>query len=197
MVRPSRPALVLAGLVMTASLALAQGAGDGTLDLDRWHELRGGLGILDDVHDRRGFSLGIYPGVSAVLGLPGGYAGAADLFVSIGDGRGLSLFAGYGREWGARADATVWTLGWGGVKQVPAAEPQLGFFGTFVRYREWEHDRHGRHRGLSVGTESGVGLVAVTFEAGLARSERDHWLVVARLALKLAFPVELHLDDGG
>ncbi len=194
-----RARLLLAALVVACCGAADSRGGDGVagFDLDRWHAERGGFGIETDEHRSDGFSLGLYPGVSGILGLPGGYAGAVDLFVSLSDGRSTSVFAGYGREWAATSESSVWTLGWGGVRRVPSAEEQLGFFGTFLRYRELRHERHGLHRGLSVGTESGVGRVAITMEAGLARSDRDHWLVVARLALKLALPLRIPLGGNG
>ncbi len=117
----------------------------------------------------------------------------ADAYVSYTDGRTFSVYAGYGVERGPQADASIITLGWGGVRPIPAASKQLGFHGKFLRYRRWDEEGHGIHHGLSFGTEQGVGFGALSFELGAARSERNHWLITMQVVLKFAVPVHIPL----
>ena len=117
----------------------------------------------------------------------------ADAYVSFTDGKRFSIFGGYGVEWGTQANAQIITLGWGGVRPIPAASRQLGFHGKFLRYRRWDDDDHGIHHGLSFGTEQGVGFGALSFELGAARSERNHWLITIQAVLKFAVPVHIPL----
>jgi hypothetical protein len=147
--------------------------------------------------DRGGWHLGLYPGVSGVLGAPNIAAGQGSAYLSIGDGRSFSLFLGIGRELGSRADADLYTVGWGGVRRLPGAVPQRGFHGKFLRYRRWQDDDHGPHDGLSVGTETGVGPLGLAFEVGAARSDRNHWLLTAQIGIKLAVPVFVPLEKKG
>jgi hypothetical protein len=132
--------------------------------------------------------LGFDPNCSAVIGLPNLLAYQANLYVSLSDSSRFSVFVGYGVEGGSSADATIYTLGWGGVRRLPMARPQWGFYGKFLRYRRFEDETHGIHHGLSVGTESGAGALGLRFEIGAARSERDHWLPVAQIAFTLELP---------
>ncbi len=73
------------------------------------------------------------------------------------------------------------------------ASKQTGFHGKYLRYRRWDDEDHGIHHGMSFGTESGVGFGALAFEVGAARSERNHWLIVAQVALKFAAPIRIPL----
>jgi hypothetical protein len=102
--------------------------------------------------------------------------------------QGEAVFVGYGVEGGSSADATIYTLGWGGVRKLPMAKPQWGFYGKFLRYRRFEDETHGVHHGLSVGTESGAGALGLRFEIGAARSDQNHWLAVAQIAFTLELP---------
>ena len=189
-------ALVL-GLVVPAAPA---GAGDGAaaLDLDAWHRELDGEGAGGDDAAGRSFVLGFDPNCSAVIGFPNLLAYQANLYVSLSDSSRFSVFVGYGIEGGGSADATIYTLGWGGVRKLPMATPQWGFYGKFLRYRRFEDTNHGVHHGLSVGAESGAGVLGVRFEVGAARSDRNHWLPVAQIALTLELPFGIPpMGEGG
>jgi len=188
--------LVAAIAVAVAGWAGAAAAGEGqpVIDLDAWHlELGGADGVEPDREADRSFVLGVNPNCSAVLGFPNLLAYQGNLYLSLSDSSRFSVFVGYGVEGGSSADATIYTLGWGGVRKLPMVTPQWGFYGKFLRYRRWEDDDHGVHDGLSFGTESGAGAVAVRFEIGAARSHSDHWLAVAQIALTLELPVGIPL----
>jgi len=173
----------------------AQDAGE--IDLDAWHEqISTGRAASAEFEESR-WLLGLYPGVSGVLGLPDLVSTQAHLMVSLRRRSEFSVYLGYGREWGSPADAEIFTLGWGGLREVPVASRQHGFYGKFLRYRRWDDDNHGRHDGLSVGTESGAGYFSLTFEAGAARSDRNHWLFVAQVAIKVALPIGIPLGKAG
>ena len=188
-----RPRLLVAVVVVGLAIpALLTFAGDSapTLDLDAWHRALGeasGAEPLEGEGGRR-FVLGIDPNCSAVIGFPNLVAYQANLYLSLSDSSSFSVFVGYGVEGGSSADATIYTLGWGGVRRLPMAKPQWGFYGKFLRYRRFEDETHGVHQGLSVGTESGAGALGLRFEIGAARSERDHWLAVAQIAFTLELP---------
>jgi hypothetical protein len=159
-----------------------------------WHQvLQEDLGgEPEDSSDKRP-AFGIYPTLGGALGPPNWLAAQGCLYLSFTDGRSFSLYGGYGVEKGLRADSSIITIGWGGVRPVPVASKQTGFHGKYLRYRRWDDDDHGIHHGLSVGTESGVGFLALSFELGAARSERNHWLITAQIALKLAAPIRIPL----
>jgi hypothetical protein len=181
------PALVVA-LACPAGLAIA-GEGAAPLDLDAWHRELGGADAAElDGDSGRHFVLGFDPNCSAVIGFPNLLAYQANLYVSLSDSSRFSVFVGYGVEGGGSADATIYTLGWGGVRRLPMAKTQWGFYGKFLRYRRFEDDRHGAHDGLSVGTESGAGALGLRFEIGAARSDDNHWLAVAQIAFTLELP---------
>ena len=76
---------------------------------------------------------------------------------------------------------------------IPVATKQIGFHGKFLRYRRWDDEDHGVHHGLSFGAESGISFGAIAFELGAARSERNHWMIVAQIALKFAVPIRIPL----
>ena len=186
-------AIVVVGLLGGGGLTTADDAAP--IDLDAWH---GQLGTADapaDEDGERHVMLGLYPGVSAVLGLPDVVSVQGNVFVSLTDSSRFSVFLGYGIERGAPADAEIVTLGWGGVRMLPTVEQQRGFYGKFLRYRRWDDRNHGVHHGLSVGTESGAGYLGLTFEFGMARSERNHWMPTAQIALKLALPIGIPLGS--
>jgi hypothetical protein len=185
-----RCGLWLAVAVMSAATVSAQQ--DRPFDIDEWHEAV--YGAVPKPAEDRGFAIGLYPGASAVLGTPNIVSGQANLFISVNAGSSFSLYLGYGEEWGNSADARIYTFGWGGVRELEAARRQRGFYGKFLRYREWDSDNHGLHHGLSVGSESGVGYLSLAFEFGAARSGRDHWIVVAQVSLKVALPILIPLD---
>jgi len=160
-----------------------------TIDLDRWHE-------QFDFEDESPaepvgpkFMLGLYPGVSGVIGLPNLASYQANLFVSLTHRSGFGMYLGYGEEWGPKADSQIFTVGWGGLRNIEVASRQKGFYGKFLRYRRWDDPDHGLHQGLSVGSETGVGYLSLIFEFGAARSERNHWLLVAQVGLKIALPI--------
>jgi hypothetical protein len=180
--------MLAAALVPQAALA-----GD-PIDLDLWHEeLIEALGEEPEQEADRRLALGIYPTLGGVLGAPNLVSADGHAYLSFTDGKTFSFFAGYGVEWGPQADASVITIGWGGVRPIPVASKQKGFHGKFLRYRRWDDEDHGIHHGLSVGTESGVGFAALAFEVGAARSDRNHWMIVAQIQLKLAAPIRIPL----
>jgi hypothetical protein len=168
-------------------------AGD-TIDLDLWHaELIDALGEEPELKVDRRPAFGIYPTLGGSIGPPNWYAAQGHAYMSFTDGKSFSIYAGYGVEWGPKADASVITVGWGGVRPIPVTTKQVGFHGKFLRYRRWDDEDHGIHHGLSFGAESGIGFGALAFEIGAARSERNHWMVVAQIALKLAAPIRIPL----
>lgn len=168
-------------------------AGD-AIDLDLWHEeLIEALGDEPEEASDRRPAFGIYPTLGGALGPPNWASAQGHAYLSFTDGKSFSIYAGYGVEWGPGADATIITVGWGGVRPIPVASKQTGFHGKFLRYRRWEDQDHGVHHGMSVGTESGVGFGALAFEFGAARSERNHWMIVAQVALKFAVPIRIPL----
>ena len=176
---------IVAGLVALAA-GVGAVAGEPPLGLDQWHE---GLDLGADDTEHRRLGLGFYPAVAGVLGAPNAVSWEASVYLSFMDSRSFSLYVGYGEERGSGSDAEIYTLGLGGVRPLQAAAPQRGFHGKFVRYRRWSHDEHGLHHGLSVGTENGVGHLGIVLEVGAARSDRNHWLVTAQVAIKIALPV--------
>jgi hypothetical protein len=185
--------LVAMVTVMLIMVTVAAQADDG-IDLDRWHdELRAAIGDDPQVDENRRPSFGIYPSLGVAAGPPNWVSAQANAYLSFSDGRRFSIYAGYGEEWGPLADSQIITLGWGGVRPIPAASKQLGFHGKYLRYRRWNEEDHGVHHGLSFGTESGVGWGGLSFEVGAARSEQNHWLISLAIALKFAAPVHIPL----
>jgi len=183
-----------AALVASLIASSATAAAESPLDVDSWHAE---LGAGESEYSERRFQLGLYPGISGVLGLPNLVAYQAGAYVSFSDGRSFSLFVGYGEEHGPWAKSKMYTLGWGGVRRLQSGAPQRGFYGKFLRYRRWDQKDHGLHDGLSVGTETGIGYLSLTFEVGAARSDRNHWLFVVQAAVKIALPVWIPLGGGG
>jgi hypothetical protein len=180
--------------LVLATFPVTGAAGD-TIDLDLWHqELIEALGEApkEEGTDQRP-AFGIYPTLGGAFGPPNWISAQGHAYLSFTDGKTFSIYGGYGVEWGPRADASVMTLGWGGVRSIPVASKQTGFHGKYLRYRRWDDEDHGIHHGLSFGTESGVGFGALAFEVGAARSQRNHWLIVAQVALKFAAPIQIHL----
>ena len=182
----------LATAVLAATAAVQ--AGD-EIDLDRWHErLALELGEDHSADEEEGVpALGFYPAVGAALGPPNWMSLQASAYLSFTNGKKFSIYGGYGHEWGPRADAQIVTVGWGGVENLYGASKARGFHGKFLRYRRWDDEDHGIHHGISFGTESGAGFLALAFEVGAARSSRDHWLFTAQVALKVAMPVRIPL----
>jgi hypothetical protein len=187
--------IILALLVLSAAAAGAVADDGAEIDVDAWHrQLAEAIG--PEAEEPSGApAFGIFPSAGVVLGPPNWASLQAHAYVSYTDGARFSLYGGLGIERGATADAIIVTFGWGGVRRLPAAVKQLGFHGKYLRYREWDHDEHGRHRGLSVGTESALGNFALAFELGAARSQRNHWIVTAQVCVKIGVPVYLPLED--
>ncbi len=190
--------MVFAVLPMTVSA-------DEPIDLDLWHEeLFEAIGEEPEQKADRRPALGIYPTLGGSIGPPNWVSAQGHAYLSFTDGKHFSIYAGYGVEWGPKADASIITVGWGGVHPIPVATKQIGFHGKFLRYRRWDDEDHGVHHGLSFGAESGISFGALAFELGAARSERNHWMIVAQIALKFAVPIRIPLtrnreapDDDG
>ncbi|HOC42047.1 MAG TPA: hypothetical protein PKJ99_03430 [Thermoanaerobaculales bacterium] len=194
----SRRARLAAAALAAAVAGWAGNAGAGdkppAIDLDAWHlELGGAGGAERDQEADAGLVLGVNPSCSAVLGFPNLLAYQGNVYLSLSDRSRFSVFIGYGVEGGSSTDATIYTLGWGGVRELPMVKPQLGFYGKFLRYRRWEDDHHGVHDGVSFGTESGAGALGLRFEIGAARSHSDHWLAVAQIAFTVELPIAIPL----
>ena len=171
----------------------AGAAGEG-IDLNQWHlELSEAIGEEPEQPRDERPALGLYPTLGGALGPPNWVAAQGHAYLSFTDGQRFSIYAGYGVEKGPWADARILTLGWGGVRAIPVASRQTGFHGKYLRYRRWDDEDHGIHHGLSFGTESGVGFAALAFEVGGARSDRNHWMIVAQVALKFAAPIRIPL----
>lgn len=181
-------------VIIVALLPVVCQAGD-PIDLDLWHaELIDAIGDEAEAGQDDRPAFGIYPTLGGSLGPPNWLSAQGHAYLSFTDGEHFSIFGGYGVEWGPIADARVITLGWGGVRPIPVSSKQTGFHGKFLRYRRWDDEDHGIHHGLSFGTESGVGFGALAFELGAARSDRNHWLIVAQVALKFAAPIRIPLS---
>ncbi len=157
--------------------------GQERIDITRWHEEHP-VALVEENPDRR-LRLGLYPRLGAVVGVPNGLAGTIQISLSLQRPERYSLYVGAGYEYGPAVEGGNLTWGWGGVREAPAAVPQNGFSGAFLRYRNWLSDDHGRHHGLSVGLESGLGALGLVMEIGLARSDRNHWIPVARLSFSV------------
>ena len=175
-----RSALIIA-IFLIAWTSTVQG--QESIDITRWHEEHP-VGLADETPDR-GLQIGLYPRFGAVVGVPNVVAGTFQISLSIRRPDRYSLYLGAGYEYGPAVEGGNLTLGWGGVREAPAAVSQRGFSGAFLRYRNWDSDDHGRHHGLSVGVESGLGAIGLVMEVGLARSDRNHWIPVARLSFSL------------
>jgi hypothetical protein len=169
-------------------------AGDDPVDIDRWHAELAEAAGPEPPPEWRPPALGLYPTLGVAAGPPNWFSGQGNVFVSYSNGRTFSLFGGYGVEWGPQADAQIITLGWGGVRVLPAAAKQRGFHGKYLRYRRWDDTDHGIHHGLSVGTIHGLGNLDLSFEMGAARSEQNHWLITLQVSLKLGVPVYVPLS---
>ena len=190
---PAPAALVLLAVLAAGGSAVA---GDG-VDVDLWHrQLAEELGPEPASEPEPTAGFGLYPTLGVAAGPPNWISAQAHLFASYSNGSRVSLYGGLGLEEGPQADALILTLGWGGVRPVIGLAPQLAFHGKYLRYRRWDDRDHGLHHGLSLGTESALGFAAVAFELGAAHSERNHWLLVATVCLKLAAPVHLPLARG-
>lgn len=180
--------LVFAAAVLPAANLWAE---DG-IDLDLWHqELNQILG--EDIEEQpQPPSFGIYPTLGAALGPPNWASLQGSVYLSYSCSK-FSIYGGYGVERGAKADARMITLGWGGVTAIPVASKQKGFRGKFLRYRRWDDEDHGVHHGLSFGTDHGIGFGGLSLEIGAARSQQNHWIVTLEIALKLAAPIRIPL----
>jgi len=181
-------------VVMTAaSFAVAQET-QPPRDVDVWHEnLIRALGTDIVEPTPNGWSLGLYPNLGLALGPPDWIAYQVGGYVSLTHRGKFSVFTGYTFERGPGEKTHMATLGWGGVRRLSGARQQRGFYGKFIRYRHMEDFDHGVHQGLSVGTETGAGVLGFSMEFGAARSPQNHWAVVVQVGLKVAIPVFISL----
>jgi hypothetical protein len=189
-----RPAAaLLVGLAW--AVAISAGAAEPPRDVDAWHralEAAVGVELTDEPAD--GWTLGLYPTAGVAVGPSNWASYQLHGALSLSRAGRLSLFAGYGYERGPTSRSHMVTLGWGGVQRLQAGRSQRGFYGKFLRYRRMDDFDHGLHHGLSVGHESGAGILALSIEAGAARSSANHWSVIGQISLKLAFPVAVALS---
>lgn len=170
-------------LCLLACASMVCGQEQDRLDITRWHQDHP-VALIDENPDRR-LRLGLYTRLGAVAGVPNGLAGTAQISLSFHRPDSYSFYLGAGVEYGAAVEGGNLTIGWGSVREAPAAVRQHGFSGAFLRYRNWDSDDHGRHHGLSIGLESGLGALGMVMEAGLARSDRNHWIPVVRLSVSI------------
>ena len=173
-------------LFFAVVLAAALPAAAQDIDLDAWHEDHP-VAQTDPPPEPR-FELGFMPSLALNVGLPNGVAAEGQLYISYSMRGRWSFFTGVGYEVGPLADGGSTTIGWGGVKQPSLEVPTRGFHGVFLRYRWWDQRNHGHHRGLSAGWEHGLGPFGLALELGAARSDRNHWMGVARLSFKVGVP---------
>jgi len=157
--------------------------GQERIDISQWHEEHP-VAVAEENQDQQ-LRLGLYPRFGAVVGVPNVLAATFQVSLSIRSPERYSLYLGAGYEYGPAVEGSNLTIGWGGVREAPATVRQSGFSGAFLRYRNWDSDDHGRHHGLSVGVESGLGALGLVMEVGLARSDRNHWIPVARLSFSV------------
>ena len=71
-------------------------------------------------------AFGIYPSVGGAFGPPNWISAQGHAYLSFTDGKSFSIYAGYGVEWGPKADSSIITVGWGGVRPIPVASKQTG-----------------------------------------------------------------------
>jgi len=187
------------GTVLAVALGWAAGSEAADLDpprdVDAWHEAFAaavGRELVDEPSN--GWTLGLYPTVGIAAGPSNWIAYQLHGAVSLTRGGHLSLFAGYGYERGPTSRSTMVTVGWGGVQRLPAGREQRGFYGKFLRYRRQDVFEHGVHHGLSIGHESGAGMLALSVELGAARSAANHWSFTGQIALKVALPIVIDLS---
>lgn len=157
--------------------------GQEAFDINKWHEGHP-VDSSEENPDRR-FRLGLYPRLGVVVGIPNAIAGSAQVSLSFQRPERYNFYLGVGYEYGYAVKGSNLTIGWGGVREAPAAVEQHGFSGAFLRYRNWDSRDHGMHHGLSFGFESGLGALGLMMEAGLARSDRNHWIPVARVSFSV------------
>ena len=108
----SRARLLLVATLVFAVLPMTVSA-DEPIDLDLWHEeLFDALGEeLEQKADRRP-AFGIYPTLGGSIGPPNWVSAQGHAYLSFTDGKSFSIYAGYGVEWGPKADASIITVGW-------------------------------------------------------------------------------------
>ncbi len=157
--------------------------GQDPFDIKEWHDGHP-VSLVEENPDQR-LRLGLYPRLGVIVGIPNAVAGTFQISFSMLRPKRYSLYLGAGYEYGPAVEGSNLTIGWGGVREAPAALRQVGFSGAFLRYRNWDSNDHGRHHGVSVGVESGLGAIGLALEVGLARSDRNHWIPVARVSFSI------------
>ncbi len=188
-------------LALLVMLLLPSWAGAGTESteerqpqtaVDRWHRLRHYYSMDPDQGDEGGVRFGICPGIGLRAGNPGTVFGVADIYISVSRHRSFSLFAGAGVEGTTWVRSAVFTLGWGGVRRIHVARHQTGFFGAFLRYRDFVGKSDTTRRdAVSVGTEVGAGHMDFTFELGASRRQNGDWNPLVYVGFKVIWAVPL------
>lgn len=186
---------VLVMLLLPAWAGAGTGIGGGRhrqTAVDRWHRLRHNYSMDPNQPDGGGVHIGLCPGIGLRAGNPGTVFGVADIYISVSRHRSFSLFAGAGVEGSNRVRSAVFTLGWGGVRRIHVARRQTGFFGAFLRYRDFVGQTGTTRRdAVSVGTEVGAGHMGLTFELGASRRENGDWNALVYVGLKVIWAVAL------
>lgn len=188
-------ALLLAMLILPVSVSAGEGAPAGEPQqtaVDRWHSLRHYYSMDENPPDEHGVRFGLLPGVGVRAGSPGTLFGVADLYISMTRPRSFSLFAGAGIEAKSSVRSAVFTLGWGGVRRIHVARHQTGFFGAFLRYRNYVGETGATRRdAISAGTEVAAGHMGFTFELGASRRDTGDWKFLIYAGYKFVWAVPL------
>jgi len=153
---------------------------------DHWHRIHRYYFMEEEEPAEQRFRFGLCPGIGLRAGSPGTVFAVTDLYVSVTRRRAFSLFAGAGVEGTNRLRSAVFTLGWGGVRRIHVARRQTGFFGAFLRYRDFVGEvGTTRDDAVSVGTELGAGHMGLTFEVGASRRVEGNWKLLVYVGYKL------------
>ncbi|HHQ48688.1 MAG TPA: hypothetical protein ENK19_07380 [Acidobacteria bacterium] len=171
---------------------LADGDQRAPTAVDQWHRLHHFYSMEPEQPEGRRLRFGICPGIGVRAGNPGGVFGVADLYVSMTRRHSFSLFAGVGVEGTGQLRSVVYTVGWGGVRRIQVARHQTGFFGAFLRYRDYVGEvSTSREDAFSAGTELGAGHLGFTFEMGASRRTDGDWKFLIYAGFKFVWAVPL------
>ncbi len=174
------------GAVAQASAANDQPSVDERSPSDAWHRAHHGYFFDEESPPAGPFQFGLCPSLGIQAGTPGSVMATGELYLSLSRPRSFSFFAGVGAEGTNSIRAITWTLGWGGVREIHGARYQTGFFGAFLRYRNYRGEASETRRdALSAGTEIGGGNMALVIEIGGSRRTDGQWHPLAYLGFKL------------
>ncbi len=160
--------------------------------VDRWHVERDHYGIEETSTEGETLRFALYPGIGVQVGTPELLVGLGEVYVSVSDARSFSVFGGVGIEGNENVTATVFTVGWGGVRRIQVAGRQSGFFGAFLRLRRYgERGGAAHRRAFSLGSEVGGGHLSLALEFGGVEGGDENWGLLVRLAVKAVWSIPL------